>query len=126
MATIRIYNFNNYYNRKYTVNDALEDYGTPIYTETGSNVNFNPNDGVGTQYTAGRQNNPYSGEGDYLIYSEGNTDITSRWFIIEQERTRLGQYSVQLRRDVLADNQSRLQDPTFIEKCTLSAYRPFI
>lgn len=126
MATIRIYNFNNYYNRKYKVNDALEDYGTPIYTETGSNVNFNPNDGVGTQYTAGRQNNPYNGEGDYLIYSEGNTDITSRWFIIEQERNRLGQYSVQLRRDVLADNPSWLQAPTFIEKCTLSPYSPFI
>ena len=120
MATVRIYNFNNYYNRKYKVNDALEDYGTPIYTETGSNVNFNPNDGVGTQYTAGRQNNPYSGEGDYLIYSEGNTDITSRWFIIEQERTRLGQYTLTLRRDVLADNPSWLQAPTFIEKCTLN------
>ena len=126
MATVRIYNFNNYYNRKYKVNDALEDYGTPIYTETGTNVNFNPNDGVGTQYTAGRQNNPYSGEGDYLIYSEGNTDITSRWFIIEQERNRLGQYSVQLRRDVLADNPSWLQAPTFIEKCTLNKYSPFI
>lgn len=126
MATVRIYNFNNYYNRKYKVNDALEDYGTPIYTETGSNVNFNPKDGINTNYTAGRQNNPYSGEGDYLIYSEGNTDITSRWFIIEQERNRLGQYSVQLRRDVLADNPSWLQAPTFIEKCTLSPYSPFI
>lgn len=126
MATVRIYNFNNYYNRKYKVNDALEDYGTPIYTETGTNVNFNPSDGVNTQYTAGRQNNPYSGEGDYLIYSEGNTDITSRWFIIEQDRNRLGQYSVQLRRDVLADNPSWMEAPTFIEKCTLTDVSPFI
>ena len=126
MSTVRIYNFNNYYNRKYKVHDALEDYGTPIYTETGTNVNFNPKDGINTNYTAGRQNNPYSGEGDYLIYSEGNTDITSRWFIIEQERNRLGQYSVQLRRDVLADNPSWLQAPTFIEKCTLNKYSPFI
>lgn len=126
MATVRIYNFNNYYNRKYRVKDALEDYGTPIYTETGTNVNFNPNDGVNTQYTAGRQNNPYSGVGDYLIYSEENTDITSRWFIIEQDRNRLGQYALILRRDVLADNPSWMEAPTFIEKCTLSPYSPFI
>lgn len=126
MATIRIYNFNNYYNRKYKVHDALEDYGDPIYVETGSNVNFNPNDGVNAQYTAGRQMNAYNGKGDYLIYSEDNVSITSRWFIIEQNYNRLGQYALIIRRDVLADNPSWMQAPTFIEKCTLSPYSPFI
>lgn len=113
MATIYIYNYNNYYNRRVKgQNNSLSDYGTPIYVETGDNVNFNPNDGVMTTYTAGRINNAYSGRGDYLVYSEDNVSITSRWFILEADRTRNGQYRLQLRRDVIVDNYDAVMNST--------------
>lgn len=53
MAKIAIYKYNNYYSRVRKRSDTLADYGTPLYTEVGM-VNFNPKDGVNTQYVAGR------------------------------------------------------------------------
>lgn len=126
MASLYLYKFNNYYNRKYKVYDTLAEYGDVSFTETGTNFNFNPNDGVTTAIVLGRAGNPYNGNCDYAIYCEDNVNITSRWFIIEQPRNRQGQYTLTLRRDVLADNPSWLQAPTFIEKCTLNKYSPFI
>ena len=126
MASLYLYKFNNYYNRKYKVYDTLAEYGDVSFVETGTNFNFNPNDGVNTTIVLGRAGNPYNGNCDYAIYCEDNVNITSRWFIIEQPRNRQGQYTLTLRRDVLADNPSWLQAPTFIEKCTLSPYSPFI
>lgn len=126
MASLYLYNFNNYYNRRYKVYDTLEEYGDVSFVETGTNFNFNPNDGVNTTIVLGRVGNPYNGTCDYAIYCDDNVNITSRWFIIEQPRNRQGQYTLTLRRDVLADNPSWMQADTFIEKCTLNKYSPFI
>ena len=104
MASIFIYNYNNYYNRKAKKKDALIGYGSPVYTESSTNLNFNPNDGVNTTFVAGRVSNSYNGRGDYLIYSEDNTSITSRWFILDAPRVRKGQHNLVLRRDVIVDN----------------------
>lgn len=127
MPSIFIYNYNNYYNRKVKKEDSLEKYGSPIYIETGNNVNFNPSDGVNTYYDAGRINNSYDGHGDYLIYSEDNVSVTSRWFITEADRLRKGQYRCVLRRDVLVDYYPQVvSSPCYIEKATLLDSDPMI
>lgn len=120
MASIFIYNYNNYYNRKVKKEDALIGYGSPVYTESSTNLNFNPNDGVTTAFVAGRVSNSYNGRGDYLIYSEDNTSITSRWFVLEATRARKGQYNLVLKRDVIVDNYDAVMNGTaLIEKGTV-------
>lgn len=125
MPSIYIYNYNSYYNRQVKFEDSLVSYGTAIYRE--QNVNFNPNDDVNTQQVVGRLSNLYDGRGNYLIYSADNSSITSRWFILESVRIRQGQYSLTLRRDVIADNyQNIINAPTFIEKGYVQDSNPLI
>ena len=109
MATLYVYKFNNYYNRRVKKFENLEDYPEPEYIETGTYCNFNPNDGINTTIVLGRPgNNEYPGDCDYFIYSDDNTSITSRWFIIEQTRKMGYQYQVTLHRDVIADNLDKV------------------
>lgn len=123
MAVIRIYNYNNYYNRQLKKEDTLAAYGSPIYVQT--DVNFNPGDGVATTLVIGKPGNPYTGLGDYLIAEED--EEFSRWFILETNRTRKGQYTVSLYRDVIADNYDAvLSADMFIEKATLPQTSPLI
>lgn len=128
MATVLIYTYNNYYNRKFKKHDNLADYAAGlVYTETGNALNFNPADGVNTTFVAGRQNNPYSTDGDYLIYTEDNVNIKSRWFIIENRKNRQGQSVLTLRRDVIADYYDNIiSDKMFIRKATVAENSPFI
>lgn len=128
MATLYYYKFNNYYNRKLKRFSSLSEYQSfMVFAETGNNLNFNPNDGVNTQITAGRQENPYNVVADYCIYSEDNQSITSRWFIIEASRNRGNQYKISLRRDLLADfYDSWTQSDCFVEKAILPDNSPFI
>lgn len=128
MATLYYYKFNNYYNRKLKRFSSLSEYQSfMVFAETGNNLNFNPSDGVNTQITAGRQENPYNVVADYCIYSEDNSNITSRWFIIEASRNRGNQYKISLRRDLLADfYDSWTQSDCFIEKAILPDSSPFI
>lgn len=125
MASIYIYKYNNYFNRIVKKEDDLSSYGSPIYSE--AQVNFHPNDGVDTVFIAGRQNNSYLGGGDYLIYSADNVTVASRWFIVEDSRTRLGQAQLILHRDLLADYYNQIiGSPCYIEKATLQPDDPFI
>lgn len=128
MATVLIYTYNNYYNRRFKRHENIADYAAGlVYTETGNALNFNPNDGVNTTFVAGRQNNPYNSNGDYLIYTEDNTTIKSRWYIIESRRTRQGQCMLTLRRDVIADYYDNIiSDKMFIKKATVGENSPFI
>ena len=84
MASIYIYSYNNYFNRIVKKEESLSGYGSPVYSE--SKVNFNPNDGVNATFVSGRMTNDYQDDGDYLIYSQDNVNITSRWFIIESKK----------------------------------------
>lgn len=125
MASIYIYKYNNDFNGIVKKEDTLAAYGNPIYSE--AQVNFNPNDGANTVFVAGRNNHSYLGGGDYLIYSENNISITSRWFIIEDSRTRLGQAQLTLLRDVMVDyNQSIINSTCFINKGYVPQTSPFI
>lgn len=127
MPSVFIFKYNNYQNRQLKRSDVLGGYGGYVYLETGNSVNFNPSDGVTTSWVAGRQSHPYYGNGDYLIYSEDNTNISSRWFITEQTRNLYGQYKCTLRRDVVAEYwQEIIGSPMFIEKATIDDNSPFI
>lgn len=115
--------WNNYFNRK--IKKPLEnvsDYNEFItYEETSLVLNFNPNDGVIANHILGRENNPYDGTGDYFIYSEDGSTVSSRWFIIEAVRKCKGQYTLTLKRDVITDNyNSVLNSDCFIQKATLN------
>ena len=121
--------YNNYYNRVIKFENSFEDYidnYTVEYTLTG--CNFVPNDGVNTQHVFGATVNAYSGKGDYLIaYNSELNKIDSRWFIIDSVRDRAGQYTLTLRRDLLADYYNEIIDAdTYIEKATLSGEDPLI
>lgn len=127
MSSIYIFKYNNYNNRRLKRSDTLSGYGTALYTETSTSLNFNPNDGVSARFTAGKAGNPYNGGGDYLVFSRDNVNITSRWFIMDQTRRLEGQYTLTLQRDVIAEHWDGLSSaPMFIEKATLTDDNPLI
>ena len=116
--------YNNYFNRIIKKENTIADYkaADADYKEV-SNINFNPGDGVNTSLVLGLGQNGslFDGEEfDYLVAYEvvDNTNvINSRWFIIEQDRERAGQFELTLKRDVLVDNYADVvNSPIFLEK----------
>ena len=116
--------YNNYFNRIIKKKDTIADYKSADtnYKEV-ANINFNPGDGVATSIVLGLGQNGslFDGEEfDYLVAYEvvDNANvINSRWFIIEQDRERAGQFELTLKRDVLADNYTDVvNSPIFLEK----------
>lgn len=130
MKDIILLHYNNYFNRQvkkagdlegdYT---SLDTYYTAIRT-----VNFNPSDGVDTSLILGKGEQPTPSNDydtyDYLIVTDPNDNdhpVLSRWFIIDRNRTRDGQFDFTLKRDVIVDNLERVKDATtFIEKGIIS------
>ena len=102
MSNIIIYTYNNYYNR------IIKKYGNTVYdydeeldrVYSQYHCNFNPNDGITTSHIIG---NDYNGTGDYILVTDEDGNLTSRWFILESNRTRSGQYELSLRRDLIID-----------------------
>ena len=116
--------YNNYFNRIIKKENTIAAYkaADSAYKEA-SNINFNPGDGVNTSLVLGLGQNGslfLGDEFDYLVaYELVNNDpvIDSRWFIVEQDRKRGGQYELTLKRDVLADNYNDVvNSPIFLEK----------
>lgn len=97
MSKLYLYNYNNYFNRIFKKEATLADYGTPIYTL--STTNFNYNDGVDTSHVV----NYDKQDGDYLIITDDEDVIQSRWFVIENVRNRGGQHNLTLKRDLRVD-----------------------
>ena len=123
MSTIYLLKYNNYYNRIVKKEDTLGAYLTQDrLLDTFENVNFVPADGVDTTLVVKHEGiNP-----DYLIVADGN-DIESRWFVVESDIIRGGQYRLTLHRDVIVDSYDLvINAPCFIEKATLSNNDPFI
>ena len=121
--TLYILTYNNYYNRLVKKEDTLEKYQEFVVYEL-ENTNFNPNDGLDTQHIIGQ--GEYNGEGDYVLIVENN-ELVSRWFIVNSERSRAGQYNLTLHRDVIVDYYNIIRStPIFIEKATLKENDPFI
>ena len=116
--------YNNYFNRIIKKKETIADYkaADTNYKEV-SNINFNPGDGVNTSIVLGLGQNGsiFTGdEFDYLVAYEtvdNKQVIDSRWFILEQDRKRGGQYELTLKRDVIADNYlAVVNSPIFLEK----------
>ena len=116
--------YNNYFNRIIKKKDTIADYkaADADYKEV-SNINFNPGDGINTSLVLGLGQNGSVFEGDefdYLVEYEtidNVNHIRGRWFILEQDRKRGGQYELTLKRDVIADNYNDVVDsPIFLEK----------
>lgn len=114
--------YNNYYNRVIKKHDFIGDYVLEVGQANAThldNVSFNPSDGVNTSQIFNQIDDTY----DYAILTIGEREdevIKSRWFIIEAERTRTGQYNLKLRRDLVADNLDEIKSaPMFIEKATV-------
>lgn len=108
MSKLRLYNYNNYINRIFKKENSLADYGTPIYTL--SVTNFNYNDGVDTSHVINYNNQ----DGDYVIITDDNDNIQSRWFVTENVRNRGGQHNLTLKRDLKVDLYDLYKDSPMI------------
>lgn len=116
--------YNNYFNRIIKKEDTVAKYmNADSHYRVASNINFNPGDGVNTSLILGLGQNGTLfdvDEFDYLVAYEVVNDtsvIRSRWFVLEQDRQRSGQYELTLKRDVLADNyEDVINSPIFLEK----------
>ena len=121
-------NFNNYYNRIIKKYDDINSYiqnsddyavrGDKSYInlESGSKMNFAIKDGVTSEMTYN-----YAADDlwqpDYVVITNELNEIQHRWFVLEADQPRKGQYVLSLRRDVIADNYtSTLNSPCFIER----------
>ena len=134
--------YNVYYNRFLKFEASLADY---IDKSEGSdyliqNVNFNPADGLNTSHIIGKgelDNGLSFTDYSYTyalvieynselktrdeIYADEDTRIISKWFILDNDRTRGGQYKIDLRRDVLVDYMKQIRkSPIFVEKGILT------
>ena len=130
MNILLLRGFNNYFNRtvkKYTGLIAYMN-ASASYLDL-ANINFNPNDGITTELILGSTDQKENskpldwesiGTPDYAICYEMENNVTvtkSRWFVLESERTRTGQYRLALKRDVIADNLNKVMTaPCFVEK----------
>ena len=111
--TLYLLQYNNYFNR--TVKGegyySLDSYTANGATIVGQIVNmtlWNPSDGVNTTITSPLN---LTAIPDYcLVTDSGN--VLQRWFVLEAKRLQNGQYSLSLRRDVLADNYAEIMSNT--------------
>lgn len=123
--TLYLLNYNNYYNRMIKEERTLADY-REYEVDRVVSTNFNPADGVNTII----ENVLLSDDAhpDYCIVSDSTgVDIVSRWFVIEANRKRGGQWDLVLHRDVITDYMEIIRmAPCFIEKATLDPSNPLI
>ena len=122
MNLVLLKGYNNYFNRRFKYDRYVSGYknAASSYDEL-ENYNFNPNDGVRTTIVVGNTV-LLEGNYDYLLVvnpSEGPfvSAPTSRWFVIDSKRTRLGQYELTLKRDSVADKIGAIRNaPMFVQK----------
>lgn len=106
--------YNTYGNRIVKKENTLSDYiNYEVARET--TANFNINDGVDTVAVVNS-----STVGNYLLVLDSESNILSRWFIMESIYKRNGQHFVKLHRDLMVDYWEGIKTaPCFIEKATV-------
>lgn len=134
MTILLLKGYNNYFNRIVKQETSISAYksASTSYLEY-TDVNFNPNDGIITELVVGGPTQKIvtvvgteevtkildfedAGSPDYLIVHD-NTNIASKWFVLECVRIRSGQYKLALKRDVLADfYNDYIDSPCYVEK----------
>lgn len=128
MQRVNLYflRYNNYINRYIKKLDTVNDYlqymiGEPLL----ECINWNPNDGVTTTQILQNWNHETP---DYVIVTdEYSNTVISRWFVIDANYQRNGQYDLHLRRDVIADNlESVLNAKGLIKRGWLDTTSPLL
>ena len=117
--------FNNYFNRIIKGYSTLEEYqnASEDFYLFDKPINWNPKDNVSTELIM----NDCPFDADYLLVLDEESNIVSRWFIMETVFTRNKQYRHDLRRDVIYDNLEKLKSsPVFVEKGWLQDSNPLI
>ena len=118
LSNLYIFTYNNYFNRIIKKGTYLSAYGTPLVSQ--ASVNFNPGDNVTTTHILGKT--AYNGKGDYLVETDSEETIKSRWFIIDTDFNRQGQWVLSLKRDLIADNYNKIcEAPMMVEKAMISS-----
>ena len=107
MKYVYLLKYNNYCNRIMKVENSVSDYlGTSnanLVALVEDMLNWNPNDGVTASIKTPVNTSFDAREPDYCICADEYGNIDSRWFVIENIRTRKGQYLCNLKRDVFAE-----------------------
>lgn len=110
----------NYFNRIIKKYDTLAEYQAlgSYYTTT---LNFDPGNNLTTNLIIGSTTvNALTFDCNYLLIYNSNNEILQRWWVMDQKRTRAGQYTLSLKRDVIADFYDIVTEaPCFIEKATI-------
>lgn len=120
MSNLYIFNFNSLINRIVKKYDTLAGYGTPKYTL--KDTNFKDGNDLQTTHIVN-----YNGNGDYVVITDENDKIKTRWFIESKDVTRGNQIKLSLRRDALADYyNSVITSPMIIERAMLIKQNPLI
>ena len=121
--TLYLLKYNNYYNRIVKRLSTIDEYLEYQVGEPVVNKNFIPNDYVSASVVV---NNWLDEFPDYAIVVD-DTDIVSRWFVIDSSKTSTHQYKFSLFRDTLADYLDEVMTaPIFIEKAPLADSDSFI
>ena len=129
-----LYNFNSYHNRVLKKFDTLTSYlsyqtNNSNQYDSITNANFDYRDGVTATctYNLGAGFN-YDNSPNYALVVDTNSNILSRWYVIDGVKTRGGQYLLTLLRDGIADYFNDIkQSPMYIEKGSLKlSDTPFI
>lgn len=129
MSTLYLLKYNNYYNRIVKKSTSLSDYQSYLVKYAGlnidpngarnviQNVNFVDGDFVDTQQVVN-----WAGDIPDYILVVNDQFIVSRWFVVNAEKTRGGQLTLALHRDLVADFYDNLMDEQtaiFVEKAIL-------
>lgn len=126
MYNIYLLAYNNYLNR--IVKKPYENLATYLDShdyQAFFGINFNPNDGVDTTQIMSFY--PTDFVPNYLIAEDAETHSYTKWFIVEQRRTRGGQYQLTLKRDILSDFYTQTKSAiSFITKGFVSAENALI
>ena len=110
----------NYFNRIIKKYDTLDEYQAlgSYYITT---LNFDPGNNLTTTLIIGSTSvNALTFDCNYLLIYNSDNEILQRWWVMDQKRTRAGQYTLSLKRDVIADFYDIVTEaPCFIEKATI-------
>ena len=119
---VYLLNYNNYYNRQVKKLNTIQDYINGGYqlNTTVENINVAFGDGLTSELIINQSF--VNKQPDYVIIEErdhasGEEGNFSRWFIIDSELTRGGQYHFSIKRDICADFYDLMMNSTyFVER----------
>lgn len=120
---VQLLSFNNYYNRRVLKYDTLAEYENFIVGSV-DNCNFEMKDGIRSKIYINSAFVPT--QPDYILVIERNDDGTnsevfSRWFIIDSDLVRGNQYEFSLKRDICVDFFDLMTNSSyFVERGYLS------